>query len=147
MTRGLDLLLDDLSPFTPQPCAASGRRNNINIRIFIDIDILINTIASRIPAARPEGSLFAVPGFLSLCDRKLHYPAEEEDDEENTEKTKTKKMKKKDEEKENGKETERDPESSTVCFSIWDDLLKKSVYENLYHPDSLMVCLRIGMTL
>ena len=38
-------------------------------------------IASRIPAARPEGSLFAVPGFLSLCVRKLHYPAEEEDDE------------------------------------------------------------------
>ena len=57
-------------------------------------------IASRIPAARPEGSLFAVPGFLSLCDRRLHYPAEEPDDEENTEKTKTKKMKKKDEEKE-----------------------------------------------
>ena len=68
-----------------------------------------NTIASRIPAARPEGSLFAVPGFLSLCDRKLHYPAEEQDDEENREKTKTKKMKKKDEEKEkeNGKETKK----------------------------------------
>ena len=67
--------------------------------------ININIIASRIPAARPEGSLFAVPGFLSLRDRKLHYPAEEPDDEENTEKIKTKKMKKKDEEKENGKET------------------------------------------
>ena len=110
--------------------------------------IHINTIASRIPAARPEGSLFAVPGFLSLCVRKLHYPAEE-DDEENTEKTKTNKMKKKDEEKdkENGKETKRAPESSTVCPSIWDDLMKKGVYHNWYHPESLMVCHRIGMTL
>ena len=44
-----------------------------------------------------------------MCDRKLHYPAEEPDDEENREKTKTKKMKKKDEEKEkeNGKETKK----------------------------------------
>ena len=30
-----------------------------------------NTIASRIPAARPEGSPFAVSGFLSLCVRLL----------------------------------------------------------------------------
>ena len=109
----------------------------------------INTIASRIPAARPECSLFAVPGFLSLCDRKLHYPAEEPDDEENREKTKTKKMKKKDEEKEkeNGKDTQRDPDSSTVCLNIWDDLVKKGVYHDWYHPEILMVCLRIGMTL
>ena len=35
----------------------------------------------------------------------------------------------------------------TVCLCIWDDLVKKGVYENWYHPDSLMVCLRIGMTL
>ena len=30
-----------------------------------------NIIASRIPAARPEGSLFAALGFLNLCVRKL----------------------------------------------------------------------------
>ena len=39
------------------------------------------------------------------------------------------------------------PDSMTVCLSIWDDLLKKGVYQNWYHPESLMVCLRIGMTL
>ena len=44
-------------------------------------------------------------------------------------------MKKKDEEKEkdNGKETKRDPENSTVCLSIWDDLVKK-------------MCIRINIT-
>ena len=55
-------------------------------------------------------------------------------------------MKKKDEEKdkENGKETKRDPESSTVCLSIWDDLVKKGVYQNWYHTDLLgKVCIRI----
>ena len=82
-------------------------------------------IASRIPAARPEGSLFVVPGFLSLCVRKLHYPAEEENDE----------------------CLSIIPDRRTVCPSIWDDLVKKGVYDNWYHPDSLMVCLRIGMTL
>jgi hypothetical protein len=40
-----------------------------------------NTIASRIPAARPQGSLFAVPGFLSLCVCKVNSPSEEEDHE------------------------------------------------------------------
>ena len=49
--------------------------------------------------------------------------------------------------KDNGKETKRDPESSTVCSSIWDDLVKKGVYHNWYHPESLMVCHRIGMAL
>ena len=57
-----------------------------------------NTIASRIPAALPECSLFAVPRSLSLCVRKLHYPAEEEDDEEKQEKPKTRKTKKKNDE-------------------------------------------------
>ena len=33
------------------------------------------------------------------------------------------------------------------CLSIWDDLVQKGVYQNWYHPESLMVCLRIGMTL
>ena len=66
--------------------------NYIHIRIQIKIDthiydtiiiVNIHIIASRIPAARPERSLFAVPGFLSFCVRKLDSPAEEEDDEEN----------------------------------------------------------------
>ena len=111
------LLLDDLSPSTSQPCAASGRRiliinihiydnrsNRISINNIIKIRIIIififflvlafvfnrcahsagpisdNTIASRIPAARPQGSLFAVPGLRSLCVRKLHSPAEEDDE-------------------------------------------------------------------
>ena len=47
-----------------------------------------------------------VPGCLSLCARKFHSPAGE-DDEGNEEKTKTKKMNKKDEEKENEKETNK----------------------------------------
>ena len=68
-------------------------------------------IASRIPAARPEGALFAVPGFLSLCVRKLHYPAEEEDDE----------------------CLSILPDRMTVCLSIWEDLVKKGVYQNWYH--------------
>ena len=57
---------------------------HINMRIHLNINICmnINIIASRIPAARPERSLFAVPGFLSFCVRKLDSPAEEEDDEE-----------------------------------------------------------------
>ena len=91
----------------------------------IDCGNCINIIASRIPAARPEGSLFAVPGFLSLCVRKLHYPAEEEDDE----------------------CLSILPDRMTVCLSIWDDLVKKGVHQGWYHPESLMVCLRIGMTL
>ena len=49
----------------------------IGIRIYMNmniiIKIIINSIASRIPAARPEGSLFVVPGFLSLCVRKLNW--------------------------------------------------------------------------
>ena len=58
------------------------------------------------PAARPEGSLFAGPGCLSYCVRKLHSPAEEEEDHEKI-KQKTKKMKKKKgEEKEKKKEKE-----------------------------------------
>ena len=65
----------------------------------------INTIASRIPAARPEGSLFAVPGFLSMCVRKLHYPAEEDDE-----------------------CLSILPDRRTVCLSIWEDLVKKGVY-------------------
>ena len=69
---------------------------------------MINTIASRIPAAQPEGSLFADLGFLSLCVRKLHSPAEE-DDEETTENTNTMKTTKKheDNEKENENETSK----------------------------------------
>ena len=66
--------------------------NIVVIRIIIVI--IINNIGSRILAARPEGSLLAVPKSLSLCVRKLHSPAEE-DDQEKTEKTETKKMKKK----------------------------------------------------
>ena len=95
-------------------CGKGVRRGSISIHI----------IASRIPAARPEGSLFAVPGFLSLCVRKLYYP-EEEDDE----------------------CLSILPDRRRVCLSIWDDLVKKGVHQNWHHPDSLMVCLRIGMTL
>ena len=88
-----------------QPCAPRrGRR--ISIGIIMNTCIDINIIASRIPAARPEGSLFAVPGFLSLCVRKLHYPAEEEDDE----------------------CLSILPDRRTVCLSIWEDLVKKGVY-------------------
>ena len=60
-----------------------------------------------------------------MCVRKLHYPAEEEDDE----------------------CLSILPDRMTVCFSIRDDLVKKGVYLDWYHPESLMVCLRIGMTL
>ena len=87
----------------------------IGVQPQVAVQSIINIIASRIPAARPEGSLFAVPGFLSLCVRKLHSPAEE-DDEENKEKTKTKKMKKKkdeEKEKENGKETKKKEKVAT----------------------------------
>ena len=80
-----------------------------------------NIIASRIPAARPEGSLFAVPGLLSVCVRKLHYPAEEEDDE----------------------CLSILPERMTVCLSNWEDLVKKGAYQNWYHPDLVgRVCIR-----
>ena len=39
-----------------------------------------NTSASRIPAAQPEGSLFAVFGFLCLRVRQLEEEDEEEED-------------------------------------------------------------------
>ena len=35
------------------------------------------------------------------------------------------------------------PESVMVCLIMWDDLVKKGVYQVWYHPDSVMVCLRI----
>ena len=85
---------------------------------YLIVSTSANTIASRVPATRLEGSMYAVPGFLSLCVRKLHSPAEEEDDEENKEKTKTKKMKKKkdeEKEKENGKETKKKKKKEKVA--------------------------------
>ena len=91
-----------------------------NINTDVNISTGINIIASRIPAARPEGSLFVVPGFLSLCVRKLHYPAEEEDE-----------------------CLSILPDRMTVCLSIWEDLVKKGVYQNWYHPDLVgRVCIR-----
>ena len=53
---------------------------NANVNMINNICI-INNIASRIPAARPQGSLFAVPGFLSLRVCKVNSPSEEEDHE------------------------------------------------------------------
>ena len=54
---------------------------NVRIRINNNRNHIVNIIASRIPAARPQGSLFAVPGFLSLCVCKVNSPSEEEDHE------------------------------------------------------------------
>ena len=47
---------------------------------------LINVNASRIPAARPEGSLFAVSGFLSFCVRKFEEKEADEEEEANNKK-------------------------------------------------------------
>ena len=77
----------------------------------------INIIVSRIPAARPAGSMFAVPGFRRLCVRKLLSRAEE-DDEETNGKTKSKNMmKKKAEEEDNniGKETKMNNSNRKVA--------------------------------
>ena len=41
-----------------------------------------NTNASRIPAAQPEGSLFAVSGFLFFCVRKFEEKEADEEEEE-----------------------------------------------------------------
>ena len=46
----------------------------------------ININASRIPAAQPEGSLFAVSGFLSFCVRKFEEKEADEEEEANNKK-------------------------------------------------------------
>ena len=53
----------------------------IVVRVRFRIIISIHIIASRIPAARPQGSLFAVSVFLRFYVRKVHSPSEEEDHE------------------------------------------------------------------
>ena len=60
---------------------------DLDRRVIIDFNIN----ASRIPAARPEGSLFAVSGFLSFCVRK--FEEKEADEEEEEEANNKKKMK------------------------------------------------------
>ena len=65
--------------------AGANTSTNVNINTHISINMNtnmnINIISSRIPAARPQGSLFAVSVFLRFYVRKVHSPSEEEDHE------------------------------------------------------------------